>query len=293
MNVEINEQVEALIADSRLAFIQGKNAEALSLAKEAIKLDSKQPDAYLCAGNARMSFEQYDKAVENYKKAVECDPDNGDRFFHLGYALSANNQEAEGLAALAKADEIGTSPEVAGELYKILGMICFDMRRYNDAIINLCKAETIIGIDMATPLSFSVWKEEDIKKTVRVMKVLRGLRLASVLASVSNLCLTEEEFEQHKLLKKRNTFNICCINEAREVLNNAKVVGEDGNIECPTLLFSSNGKDQEIDWVLNQQKFAEIMGAKLISYDCEHYIHHFKSDEMSEEIFRFVNSFIL
>ena len=136
-------------------------------------------------------------------------------------------------------------------------------------------------------------KEEDIKKTVRLMKILRGLRLASVLSSVSNLCLTEEEFKQHKLLKKRNTFNICCINEAREVLNNAKVVGEDGNIECPTLLFSSNGKNQEIDWVLNQQKFAEIMGAKLISYDCEHYIHHFKSDEMSEEIFRFVNSFIL
>jgi pimeloyl-ACP methyl ester carboxylesterase len=155
------------------------------------------------------------------------------------------------------------------------------------------EVSAIIGIDMATPLSFSVWKEEDIKKIVRLMKILRGLRLASVLSSVSNLCLTEEEFKQHKLLKKRNVFNICCINEAREVLNNAKVVGEDGNIECPTLLFSSNGKDQEIDWVLNQQKFAEIMGAKLISYDCAHYIHHFKSDEMSEEIFRFVNSFIL
>ena len=154
------------------------------------------------------------------------------------------------------------------------------------------EVSAIIGIDMATPLSFSVWKEEDIKKTVRIMKILRGLRLASILSSVSNLCLTEEEFEQHKLLKKRNTFNICCINEAKEVLNNAKVVGEDGNIECPTLLFSSNGKDQEIDWVLNQQKFAEIMRAKLISYDCEHYIHHYKSDEMSEEILRFVNSFI-
>ena len=155
------------------------------------------------------------------------------------------------------------------------------------------EVSAIIGIDMATPLSFSVWKEEDIKKTVRLMRVLRGLRLASFLSSVSNLCLTEEEFKQHKLLKKRNTFNICCINEAREVLNNAKVVGEDGNIECPILLFSSNGKDQEIDWVLNQQKFAEIMGAKLISYDCGHYIHHFKSDEMSEEILRFVKSFVL
>ena len=152
------------------------------------------------------------------------------------------------------------------------------------------EVSAIIGIDMATPLSFSVWREEDIKKTVRLMKILRGLKLASVLSSVSNLCLTEDEFKQHKLLKKRNTFNICCINEAREVLNNARVVGESGNIQCPTLLFSSNGKDQEKDWILNQQKFAEIMGAKLISYDCEHYIHHFKSEEMCKEIIEFVNS---
>ena len=152
------------------------------------------------------------------------------------------------------------------------------------------EVSAIIGIDMATPLSFSVWREEDIKKTVRLMKILRGLKLASVLSSVSNLCLTEDEFKQHKLLKKRNTFNICCINEAREVLNNARVVGESGNIQCPALLFSSNGKDQEKDWILNQQKFAEIMEAKLISYDCEHYIHHFKSDEMCKEIIEFVNS---
>ena len=148
----------------------------------------------------------------------------------------------------------------------------------------------IVGIDMATPLSFSVWTEEDIKKTVRLMQVLRKLKLASILSSVSNLSLTEDEFKQHRLLKKRNTFNTCCINEAKEVLNNARVVGKDGNIQCPTLLFSSNGKDQERDWVENQQKFAKIMGARLISYDCGHYIHHFKSDEMRKEIIEFVNS---
>ena len=152
------------------------------------------------------------------------------------------------------------------------------------------EVSAIIGIDMATPLSFSVWKEEDIKKTVRLMKVLRGLRLASFLSSVSNLCLTEEEFKQHKLLKKRNTFNICCINEAREVLNNVRLVTESGDIKCPTLLFSSNGQDQEQDWVLNQQKFATMMDAKLIQYDCGHYIHHFKSDEMRKEIIEFVKS---
>ena len=148
----------------------------------------------------------------------------------------------------------------------------------------------IIGIDMATPLSFSVWKEEDIKKTARLMKILRVTRLASALTAVSNLSLTEDEFKQHKLLKKRNTFNKCCINEAKEVLNNAKIVGEDGNIECPTLLFVSNGQDQEKDWVLNQEKFADTIGAKLISYDCSHYIHQFKSDEMSKEIIEFIKN---
>ena len=148
----------------------------------------------------------------------------------------------------------------------------------------------IIGIDMATPLSFSVWTDKQIKQTVLLMKVLRFLRLASALSAVSNLSLTEDEFEQHKLLKKRNTFNICCINEAREVLNNARVVGEDGDIQCPTLMFSSNGEDQEKNWVENQAKFASSMGARLISYDCSHYIHHFKSDEMCKEIIEFVNS---
>ena len=148
----------------------------------------------------------------------------------------------------------------------------------------------IIGIDMATPLSFSVWTDKQIKQTVLLMKVFRFLRLASALSAVSNLSLTEDEFEQHKLLKKRNTFNICCINEAREVLNNARVVGEDGDIQCPTLMFSSNGEDQEKNWVENQKKFASSMGARLISYDCSHYIHHFKSDEMCKEIIEFVNS---
>jgi pimeloyl-ACP methyl ester carboxylesterase len=152
------------------------------------------------------------------------------------------------------------------------------------------EVSAIVGIDMATPLSFSVWTEEEIRKTVRLMKVLRGLSLASILSSVSDLSLTEDELKQHKLLKKRNTFNSCCINEAKEVLNNARVVGEDGDIQCPTLLFSSNGEDQERDWVLNQQRFATVMGARLISYDCGHYIHHFKSDDMAREIIKFANS---
>lgn len=152
------------------------------------------------------------------------------------------------------------------------------------------EVSAMIGIDMATPLSFSVWTDEEIKKTVRLMKVIRKLKLGSILSSASHLSLTEDEIRQHELLRKRNVFNICCINEAREVLKNSRVVGEDGDIACPALLFSSNGKDQEKDWVKNQQKFAAALGARLIIYDCGHYIHHFKSDEMCKEITTFIHS---
>ena len=148
----------------------------------------------------------------------------------------------------------------------------------------------IIGIDMATPLSFSVWTDAMLKKVIRTMKIVRGLRLGSILCSVSRLSLTENEISQHELLKKRNAFNRCCIKEAREVLQNARIVGETGNIACPALLFSSNGKDQERDWVENQKIYAASIDARLISFDCGHYIHHFKSDEMCKEITEFINS---
>lgn len=148
----------------------------------------------------------------------------------------------------------------------------------------------IIGIDMATPLSFSVWTDADYRKVIRTMKIIRWLHLGSLLSTVSKLSLTGEEIRQHELLKKRNAFNRCCLNEAREVLNNVRVVGEAGDIDCPMLLFSSNGEDQERDWVENQQNFAARMGARLIAYDCGHYIHHVKSEDMCGEIIRFVQA---
>ena len=41
----MNEQIQTLIANSRLAFVQGKYQEALDIAKEAIKVDSNNADA--------------------------------------------------------------------------------------------------------------------------------------------------------------------------------------------------------------------------------------------------------
>lgn len=142
------DSIDSLVADSRLAFLQGRYEESLRLAKQALDIDRKNPDAHQCAGNAYMSREDYESAIKAYKKAVEYDADNGDRYFNLGYAYATANQPVKALEMFAKADEVGCSPNVVGQLYKIMGMLCFDLQRYDDAVLNLIKSEKIVGIDM-------------------------------------------------------------------------------------------------------------------------------------------------
>ena len=96
-----------------------------------------------------MSLGQYEKAVESYKKAVKLDQNNGNRYFNLGYALATSEKAADAIKKIiAKADELGCSPENTVQLYNLLGIICFDIGRYKDALVNLEKAEQIIGVDM-------------------------------------------------------------------------------------------------------------------------------------------------
>jgi len=148
----------------------------------------------------------------------------------------------------------------------------------------------IIGNDMCTPLTYSVWTNEKVEKKIRLMKFATKYHLQKILCPISNKNLTKSEINQHKLLRKRNAFNVCYINEAKEILSNVNVLKKSGYPKCPMLLFSSNGKQTQEYWTNAQKEFAAVSKATLISYDCGHYIHHFKSDEMSKEIVKFVKT---
>ena len=155
---------------------------------------------------------------------------------------------------------------------------------YSDDVV------AIIGNDMCTPLTYSAWTDEKVEKKIRLMKFATKYKLQGLLCPLSNRCLTKFEIKQHKLLRKRNAFNICCINESKEILSNVRIVEKTGYAKCPVLLFSSNGKQTQGYWFNAQKEFAAIQNAKLISYDCGHYIHYYKSYEMCAEIIKFVNS---
>lgn len=140
--------VKEIIADSRLAFLNQENETALRLANQAISLDRTNPDAYKCAGNACMSLNRYDDAVKNYSLAVKYDSNNGNRYFDLGFASAAAEKLADALKNLAKAEELGCAPENLVQLYNLLGILCFDIGRYDDALVNLSKAEQLVGPDI-------------------------------------------------------------------------------------------------------------------------------------------------
>ena len=143
-----NEKVVQLLSDSRLAFLNQQNNVALDLANQAIKLDSQNADAYKCAGNALMSMERYGDAIKEYSLAVKYDAGNGNRYFDLGFAQATDERLADALKNLAKADELGCIPENTIQLYNLLGIICFDIGRYDDALINLNKAEQLVGVNL-------------------------------------------------------------------------------------------------------------------------------------------------
>ncbi|MDR0513612.1 MAG: tetratricopeptide repeat protein [Coriobacteriaceae bacterium] len=136
-----------IIARSCFALLGQEAEAALALARKAVALDPQEPEAHKAAAEACMSLGRYDEAVSSYRRAAECDPGNGDRHFELGYALTAADDLAAALGSLAKAEELGCTPAKTAQLYDLLGVICYDVGRYNDAIANFERAERLVGFD--------------------------------------------------------------------------------------------------------------------------------------------------
>ena len=147
----------------------------------------------------------------------------------------------------------------------------------------------IIGLDMATPISYERgFSPEIIEKKLKMIQILKKLKIQSLVCQINNRSLTKEEKKQHQLLRKRNALNICIEQESKQVLENAEIVRNCKNPEVPVLLFSSSEKFSPDYWVKSQKDFAKTINGRLHFLQCGHYLHHFKSEEISKEIKNFV-----
>ena len=151
------------------------------------------------------------------------------------------------------------------------------------------EVKAIIGIDMTNPFTYKNWSSEQIDQRIKLMKKGQKIGIYKLLSCKINRSLTKEEILQQKLLRKRNAFNKCYINEAKEVLNNSSIIENGKSIECPILLFVSNGKQTSKNWIYSQNEFANKVNAEVIHYDCGHYMHYYKSNEICNDIKKFIN----
>ena len=72
------------------------------------------------------------------------------------------------------------------------------------------------------------------------------------------------------------------------MIGNAEAVETAGVIDCPILMFVSNGKEVSSNWRANCQRFAGQMHAEMVLLDCGHYVHHYASDTICREMEKFI-----
>ena len=156
------------------------------------------------------------------------------------------------------------------------------------------EVSAIIGLDMAVPATYLAWRREQVEQRVRFMKRMRTLNKYGMLFwyPLNRRGLSKDEIKHQRLLRRRNAMNPCYENEAKAVLENAKLVHATGAIVCPILMFISDGKQVSSGWIEHERAFAERMNAKTIYLNCGHYIHYYESDRISQEITSFVNQSI-
>ena len=83
--------------------------------------------------------------------------------------------------------------------------------------------------------------------------------------------------------------NDCVITGSKVVVSNAKLIAEGGAIDCPVILFVSNGKQVSKNWIEHEREFAKRTNAEYVQLNCGHYVHYYESDRIKNEIIRFVS----
>lgn len=153
------------------------------------------------------------------------------------------------------------------------------------------EVEAIIGLDMAVPEVYLHWKQEEIERRIRFMERMRRLNDHGLLFwyPLSRRGLGKDEIRQQKLLRKRNAMNPCFRNEAKALLENAETVDRAGKIDCPVLMFISDGRQVSDGWIDHAREFAAQMNAETVFLNCGHYIHYYESERISREIRAFIN----
>lgn len=95
-----------LIEKGDIYFDKGRYQKALDNYNKALNLEPKNIDALICVGLCYRNLKEYDKAIEYYNTALEIEPDNKTALNNKGYALEMKDQIEEALEMYKKSLEV-------------------------------------------------------------------------------------------------------------------------------------------------------------------------------------------
>ena len=148
----------------------------------------------------------------------------------------------------------------------------------------------IIGLDMAVPQTYLNWGDAELNKRIETMKTMRKLNDRGLLFwyPLNKRGLDRDEIKEQRRLFRRNAMNNCWVMAAEAVRKNAKTVSAGGRIECPVLMFVSDGKQVSANWIVHEREFGEQVNAEFVDLKCGHYVHYYESEQISRKMKEFI-----
>ena len=151
-----------------------RHYDAVEVYTETLKNDSSDAITYYYIGECYEKANEYDKALTNYKSAINCDPYLADAWLGIGVVMDYQNQVTEGIHYIKKA--IGLDQEnpdywfILGEVERKLGFI--DDAKYSFEKVVLFDSK---NIDIWLDYSDMLVENEMAPEAIEV--ILRGLNL--------------------------------------------------------------------------------------------------------------------
>lgn len=148
----------------------------------------------------------------------------------------------------------------------------------------------IVGLDMAVPQAYFSMNITIAVIVSNILSKLAFMGLFRISFGISKQYnLSQKEKEQYVYLTNAKAFNKDMVQEAKEVLNNAKTVDSMKMPQIPLLLFTTDKSTGIPRWREMQYEFAKkFKNSKVIELDCEHEIHCYESEYIAEKTKEFL-----
>jgi tetratricopeptide (TPR) repeat protein len=166
-------QPESEEALTRLAFLYTDTSQLNAAVELLQKVTSKNPTPRLFAvlASAYEQARDYENAVKAYRRALELDKDNLDYLRGLGQNLLFNEQYEE---ALVPYKQVAAADSQDGSAFLRLGQIYRQLHKYDLALENLKRAESLVPNSLEAPYNLALLEETEGRPEAAI-SMLKGL----------------------------------------------------------------------------------------------------------------------